>query len=70
MNQDLSQLALLDEPTVDRLVPYSRVHRDRLSAAGKFPKRIKLGPNKTAYVKDEIEAWLRDKIATAQGHAG
>jgi len=49
--------------------PYSRVHTDRLEKAGKFPKRLKLGPNKVAWDEAEYDAWVErcrmtaDKVA-------
>ena len=39
-------------------VPYSRVHTDRLEAAGKFPKRIYLSENTVVWSEEEIDAWL------------
>ncbi len=44
-------------------VPYSLAHIARLEAAGKFPKRVVLGPNRVAYVAEEIEAYIEQLIA-------
>ena len=44
-------------------VPYSRVHTDRLEAAGKFPKRIYLSENTVVWSEEEIDAWLEARAA-------
>lgn len=44
-------------------IPYSRMHIDRLEKAGRFPKRVQLGPNSVAWVEDEIIAWQAERIA-------
>jgi prophage regulatory protein len=44
-------------------IPFSRVHIDRLQKAGKFPKKVMLGPNTAAYLESEILAWLEARIA-------
>ena len=38
--------------------PYSRQHIIRLEKAGKWPKRVQLGPARVAWVFDEIEEHL------------
>ena len=45
-------------------VPYSFAHIARLEAAGKFPKRVKLGACRVAWVSDEVQAWIDERIAT------
>lgn len=44
-------------------IPYSRVHIDRLEKAGRFPRRVQLGPNSVAWVEDEIIDWQAERIA-------
>ncbi len=44
-------------------VPYSFQHIARLEKAGKFPKRIRLGQNRVAWLWLEIEAWIADHVA-------
>ena len=55
----LPRFITLDE--VLRLVPYSRVHLWRLERVGDFPKRVKLGANRIAWVESEIDAWIRER---------
>ena len=40
------------------LVPYSPQHIARLEKAGKFPKRVHLGPNRVGWVEEEVQDWL------------
>ncbi|MBN8899428.1 MAG: hypothetical protein BGO51_06445 [Rhodospirillales bacterium 69-11] len=48
---------------VDKGIPYSRMHVDRLEKAGQFPKRVRLGPMTVAWVEEEIDAYLATKMA-------
>ena len=48
---------------VIRRVGYCGVHIDRLEKAGKFPKRIHLGPHAVAWIESEIDQWLQKRIA-------
>lgn len=43
-------------------IPYSAQHIARLEAAGKFPKRIRLGQNRVAWLLSEVEEWLDARI--------
>jgi prophage regulatory protein len=44
-------------------VGFCRVHLDRLIRAGKFPKPIRLGPNRVAWVETEVDEWLAERIS-------
>ncbi len=39
-------------------VPYSFAHIARLEGAGDFPKRIKLGACRVAWIAEEVEFWI------------
>jgi len=45
-------------------VPYSFAHIARLEAAGQFPKRVRLGACRVAWLAEEVEAWIDERIAT------
>ena len=45
-----------------RRVPYSEVHIWRLEQAGKFPRRVRLGANRVAWVEAEINEWISAKL--------
>lgn len=44
-------------------IPWSRMHVDREEKAGRFPKRVQLGPNSVAWLEDEVIAWQAERIA-------
>jgi prophage regulatory protein len=44
-------------------IPYSPQHIARLEAADRFPKRIRLGQNRVAWLLAEVEEWLDERIA-------
>jgi prophage regulatory protein len=50
-------------PEVQQLVPYSKMHIDRLEKAGEFPRRIKLGAGRVVWKQSEILAWVESKRA-------
>ena len=45
-------------------IPYTPQHIGRLEAAGQFPKRVQLGPNRVAWLLSEVDAWLSKRIAS------
>lgn len=61
-------MKLLKKTAVSEKVSYSKAHIDRLEAAGKFPKRIRLGQGRVAWVEDEIDAWIMQLILDRDSH--
>lgn len=55
-------MKLLTKKEVRDRVCYSPQHIARLEKAGKFPKRVRLGPNRVGYLETEIDDWIRDRI--------
>jgi prophage regulatory protein len=55
-----SDLMLADE--VDARIPYSRAHLYRLEDHGEFPKRRRIGPNRVAWIRTEVEQWLAKRM--------
>ena len=51
-------------PQVQEIVPYSASHIWRLERSGEFPKRIRLGGNRVAWLQSEVESWIEGKIAS------
>ena len=45
-----------------KLVLYSPQHIYRLERAGKFPKRVRLGPNRVGWIESEVHEWLKKRI--------
>ena len=55
-----SDLMLADE--VDARIPHSRAHLYRLEDQGEFPKRRRIGPNRVAWIRTEVEQWLAKRM--------
>lgn len=53
---------LIDWKVLKTLVPWCRVHVKRLENEGKFPKRILISEHRVAWVADEVERFLQDRI--------
>ena len=45
-------------------VPYSPAHIARLEAAGQFPKRVRLGACRVAWLAAEVQGWIDERVAT------
>ena len=49
-------------PEIPRRVPYSEAHIWRLEKAGKFPRRVRIGANRIAWVESEVNNWVSSKL--------
>ena len=45
-------------------VPYSFAHIARLEASGQFPKRVRLGACRVAWLAEEVQNWIDERVAT------
>jgi len=64
MAQYQKQLVSKKELKIVCGIPYSAQHIARLEEAGQFPKRIRLGQNRVAWLLSEVEAWVDERLAT------
>ena len=55
-------MRLVSKRQLRELVLYSHQHIARLEAAGKFPKRVRLGASRVGWIEDEVLPWLKVKI--------
>ena len=53
---------ILSKKQLKDLIPYSPQHIARLEKAGKFPQRIKLGPNRVGWLEEEVMDWIQDRL--------
>jgi prophage regulatory protein len=63
-------MKLLSKKGVTEKVLYSPAHIARLEAAGLFPKRVRLGQGRVGWVEEEVNGWLRERIALRDAHTG
>ena len=61
----LPELILTSE--IVQRIPYSQNHLRRLEAKGSFPKRIRIGANRVAWVREEIDSWIEARLNTRDG---
>lgn len=61
-------MKMLSKKEVREKVLYSPAHIARLEAAGQFPKRVPLGPGRVGWVDEEVEHWLKERIAERDAH--
>jgi prophage regulatory protein len=59
------ELIVADE--MAQLIPYSQNHLRRLEAQGRFPKRIRIGANRVAWLREEIENWINERVIARNG---
>jgi len=62
-----NRLLTLKQLKENKGVPYSREHLYRLEKSGKFPKRIRVGPNRIAWDESEVDAWLEERRQARDG---
>jgi prophage regulatory protein len=55
-------MRLLSKRQLKEVVLYSPQHIARLEAAGKFPKRVRLGQARVGWVEQEVLDWLQRRI--------
>ena len=55
-------MRLISKRQLRELVLYSPQHIARLEAAGKFPKRVRLGASRVGWVESEVLAWLKARM--------
>ena len=61
----LPELILTSE--IAQRIPYSQNHLRRLEAKGSFPKRIRIGANRIAWVREEIDSWIEARLNARNG---
>ena len=43
-------------------IPYCRMHIRRLELKGQFPKRVRLGECRVAWLAQEVERWIQGRV--------
>ena len=59
---------LIDKRELTKLVKYSPQHIARLEKAGQFPKRLRLGQNRVAWLLAEVEDWIEERLARREAN--
>ena len=53
---------LIFAPEISVKISYSANHIRRLEAQGDFPRRVRIGANRIAWLRAEVEAWLAGRV--------
>lgn len=61
-----SDAVLISIKEAARITSLSRTSINEKRAAGKFPQPVPLGDKRIAFVKSEVEDWIRSRIAARQ----
>lgn len=59
------ELIVADE--IAQRIPYSQNQLRRLEAQGSFPKRVRIGANRVAWVREEIDSWIAARMNARNG---
>ena len=59
-------MVILRKTTVSRMTGYSVRHLERLEAAGRFPKRVKLGDRAAGWQESQVLDWLVNRVAASR----
>lgn len=59
--QEHSSRLMFSDETAE-LIGYSKQHLRRMEAIGQFPRRFRLGANRVAWLRAEVEQWLSDRV--------
>ena len=43
-------------------IPFTKQHIDRLIRKGEFPRPIKIGSNTNAWIEDEVDQYVADRV--------
>ena len=64
----MTSYKLLKAQAVADLTSISRSHPHRLARDGKFPKPIKIGENRSAWLESDVQEWISECLR--KHHAG
>ena len=54
---------LLTMPEVEALTHFSKPTIYEMIRANRFPKQVRLGPNKVAWLRSEVMGWIGERAA-------
>ena len=57
-------------PEVQRRTGYSKAWIYRLLKENRFPRPVKIGSRSIAFVENEIDEWINQRIAESRGEVG
>ena len=67
MSNQQNTTSLILSAEINKLIPYSQNHLRRLEAKGQFPKRIRIGENRVAWLRAEVDNWIEARVNARNG---
>ena len=67
MSDQRTTTPLILSTEISELIPYSQNHLRRLEAKGQFPKRIRIGENRVAWLRAEVDNWIEARVNARNG---
>jgi predicted DNA-binding transcriptional regulator AlpA len=65
--EDLPPTAIITHKDLPPGAKYSRTHQYRLVSAGLFPKKVRLSPGRTGWLKADVDHWIRTRPTVEPG---
>lgn len=62
----MSKVRFIRLPKVMERIGYSKSNIYKLMATGLFPRPIQLGARAVAWIDEEVEAWIRERITVSR----
>ena len=59
----VESMKLITKKQLHDIVPYTPQHILRLEKDGRFPKRVRIGENRVAWLLSEVEHWIAVRVA-------
>jgi len=63
----MSSKKLIRIKTVKTITGISKSHIYLLASQGRFPRPIKLGERSVAWIEEEVETWIENRISQRDG---
>ncbi len=62
----MSKMRFIRLPKVMERIGYSKSNIYKLMATGLFPRPVQLGARAVAWIDEEVEGWIRERIAVSR----
>jgi len=59
----------IGKPELRKIVTYTPQHLRSLELKGRFPPRIRIGENRSAWLQSEVRQWIEDRLSASRNAA-
>lgn len=57
---------MIDKTELKKIVPFSSSYIAKLEKAGKFPRRVRLGPCRVGWLHHEVIEWIHERVSARE----